>query len=200
MGSLFKFLPLVGGIFEAKPQSRRAALLELSISTLFSTSPLWFFPLLAAVFIRSSPSFVENVHSSISQGDLFIYSTALVGPLIFAITKNYAVWNDEHSSPNASRFGKLTFEFPSGMWFFLISLAICAVAAFCFGLLRLSSMGLILVEINTENMLITSGLLYGFTLICLYAVSVYKNELENFSGQGNSDTHDFVKQWNSRDD
>ena len=200
MRRLVAYLPLVSGVFEAKPTSRRAALLELSISTLFSTLPIWFFPLLASTFINSSPSFFNNVHSSISQGDLFIYSSALVGPLIFAITKNYAVWGEDNPSPNASRFGKLTFEFPSGMWFFLISLAICAVAAFCFGLLRLSSMGLVSVEIHADNMLLASGILYGFALVCLYAVSVYKNELESFSGQNNTDTNDFIKQWNSRND
>ena len=111
-------IPMIGGIFEAKQKSRISALFEIVISTLFSTLPIWFFPLLASTFIKSSPNFSDNVYSSISQGDLFIYSSALVGPLIFAITSNYAVWGSDNPSPNASRFGKLTFEFPYGVWFF----------------------------------------------------------------------------------
>lgn len=192
--------PVFGGVFEANKKSQRGAFIELFISTLFSTLPIWFFPLLASGFITSSPGFTENVYSSVSQGDLFIYSSALVGPLIFAITKNYATWGEKNSSANSSRIGKLTFEFPSGMWFFVSSLGICAIAAFSFGILRLSNMGLLSVQINSENMLWTSGALYFYSLICLYAVSVYKNELENYSVLNNVDTQVFIKDWNQRRD
>lgn len=197
---IFSKIPLFGGVIEAKSKSRLSACSELAISTIFSTSPIWFFPILASTFIGNSPGFFDNFLSSVNQGDLFIYSSALVGPLIFAITKNYAAWGSENPSPNASRFGKLTFEFPSGKWFFLIAVAICAIAAICFGLLRFSNMGLITVNIRSDNMLIASGWLYVFSLICLYAVSVYKNELEDFSNEPGEDTKDFVNQWNSRND
>jgi hypothetical protein len=193
-------LPLLGGVFEAQAKSRRAAFTELAFGTIFSTLPIWFFPILASSFINNSPAFSDNVYSSINQGDLYLYSSALVGPLIFAITKNYASWDGDNGSQNASRFGKLTFEFPSGMWFFLISIGICTLAAICFGILRFSNMGLLSAQIKGDNMLTVSIVLYIVSLVCLYAVSVYKNELENFSAQSDPDTTDFVAKWNSRND
>lgn len=191
-------VPLFGQLFEVSGKSFRSALSEIFISTIFSTLPIWFFPLLASIFIANSPSLMRNILTSVDQGDLFIYSSALVGPLIFAITKNYAEWGSENPSANASQLGKLTFEFPYGTWFFLIAIAICMIAAVCFGLMRFSSMGLITAQFQMDNFLWVSGGMYLFALLCLFTVSIYRNELQDFSANANEDTQNFVDQWNSR--
>lgn len=195
---MIKKLPLIGELWNVKKVSLISAVKELVISTVFSILPIWFFPLISSLFISGSPSLKENMYSSVNQGDLFIYSSALVGPLIFAITNNYAEWGDSSPSPSASRIGKLTFEFPYGTYFFFISISVCMIAAICFGLHRFSSTGLITVKLNTDALFNFSLVIYLFSLFCLFCVSVYRNELENFTTTDGKTTRNFVEEWNSR--
>ena len=197
MKDLIRRIPLYGELVNAKHKSFKIAFYEIIVTTLFATAPIWFFPIFVSSMIKGAPSFGEGVYASIVAGDLYIYATALIGPLVFSITKDYASWGDQQPSVNASRIGKLTFEFPYGNLFFLISILLSAVAAICFGLTRFQQAGLITAPLNTEVFLVASAVSYLFALTCLFAVGVYRTELEDFSGE-HSGTRDFLEQWKSR--
>jgi hypothetical protein len=51
--------------------------------------PLWIMPLLGPILFQTDLSFFGHVEKSIDEGELFIYSAALLGPLIFIITRRY---------------------------------------------------------------------------------------------------------------
>lgn len=191
-------IPLIGELRNSKRSSIIDAAKEMLYSTIFSTLPIWFFPVVSWLFLAESPSIYTNIYSTVNQGDLYIYSSSLVGPLIFAITYNYAEWGGDNRSPNASRIGKLAFEFPYGTSFFFISISICMIAAICFGLQRFVMLGLISAKLNIASMLTASIFLYVFSLVCLFCVSVYKNELANFSTSDSKNTKNFINEWNTR--
>lgn len=192
------WIPLLGELPNSNKASVIAALKEIGFSTAFSTVPIWFFPLFSAVFLTTGATLGENIYASVSQGDLYIYAASLVGPLIFAITFNYASWGDDRPSPGASRLGKLTFAFPYGTWFFIISLIICVSAGMCFGLLRFSTTGVIAARLNKDNLFYFSVFIYLFSTFCLFCVSVYRNELASGKFNEAENTRDFVSEWNNR--
>lgn len=195
---MLKNIPMIGALFDSSRESITAAIKELFFSTVFSTLPIWFFPAIYAFFFKNSPPFLNNVHTNLIQGELYIYSSAIVGPLIFAITYNYATWGDKNPSPNASKIGKLAFAFPYGTWFFFISVIISMISVICFGFVRFASSGFIIAELEHESLLDVSIFLYLFSLISLFLVCVYKNELSNPTSGSDTDTRDFVEAWNAR--
>lgn len=173
------------------------ALKDMIISLLFSLLPIWFFPLILT-FFSNSPSYMENIITSIGQGDLFIYSSALIGPLIYSITKQYGE-KEENDDGRKSRFPiTLTIKFPYGTTFFIISILVCMIAAICFGLLRFQSLQIISATLQGEAFLYTSIVIYVFTLSCMYCVSVYRLELESAPKHFGGDTEELMEAWKNR--
>lgn len=195
---MFRKLPLIGELPNSQRSSVVAAAKETVFSTAFSTVPIWFFPIFSALFFSTNTALSDNIYASIAQGDLYIYASSLVGPLVFAITFNYATWEPKSSSPSASRIGNLTFSFPYGTWFFIISLLICTLAGMCFGLMRFATTGVISAKLNDHNLFWFSVIIYVFSLICLFCVSVYRNELANGKFTEANTARDFFEEWTGR--
>ncbi|MGP4806476.1 hypothetical protein ACSV5G_22160 [Agrobacterium cavarae] len=191
-------MPLIGELPNSNWSSIKSAIVETALSTVFSTVPIWFFPLISALFLSTKVTFGESVYATVSQGDLYIYAASLVGPLIFAITANYASWDDRGASPGTSRLGKLTFAFPYGTWFFIISIIVCAMAAICFGIARFSTTGVIAAELNIDNLFKFSVAIYAFSIFCLFCVTVYRNELASGKFNDAESTREFLEEWNNR--
>lgn len=194
---MLRKLPFFGSLANTRKTSVILALQEIAISTIFATIPIWFFPAIYTSFFNNSPSFAKNVAASIEQGDLYIYSSAIVGPLIFAITYNYAAWDEENPSPNASRLGKLTFAFPHGIFFFFSSIFVSMITAICFGLLRFESSGFISAPLNKDSLLEFSMYLYVFSLVCLVLVTIYRNDLSRPPSHDSGEKA-FIEEWNNR--
>ncbi|MBB3706156.1 hypothetical protein [Aminobacter aminovorans] len=199
MAGLFKATPLVGRLSESKRSSVLSASKELVLSTLFSTIPIWFFPIIYTYFFSNTPPLLTNMKAYVDQGDLYIYSSAMIGPLIFAITSNYAEWGAKNDSPSVSRLGRLSFVFPYGVWFLSIAVLISMVAVICFGLMRFESSGFIDAKLNKDSLLTFSIFMYAVSLVCLFLVSVYRNDLSDTSASdARASTADFLKDWSKR--
>jgi hypothetical protein len=195
--NLGRKVPLFGQLLDARKSSIKSSARELIIATIFSTLPIWFFPIIISQALEGTPGILDQIFRSVERADLFIYSTALVGPLIYSITKNY-IELDQTSKEGI--FGKISFEFPYGMSFIVISPIICMFAAFCYGLSNLSTFDNFELIISKEFITFWSITIYLFSLFCLFAVSVYRAELENVSKSMTSDEQDFLKKWSSRND
>lgn len=206
----FQRTPLIGRIALAKRSSLKASLIETIIGTLFSTLPIWFFPLVISNMIKGSPSTGELMYNSVKRGDLFIYSAALMGPLIYTITKNYAQLADEKSSDRtsdnagpveetASVFGRITFEFPYGAAFVITAILVCMVAAISYGISNLSEFPNSGLTLSSEFLVRSSFYVYIFSLVCLFSVSTYREELSTLSKNLPEDERDFFKRWKARE-
>lgn len=194
---LLKRVPLFGQVLDAKASSIVSSFYETLVGTIFSTLPIWFFPIFISNSISGGPDTFELFVNSIRRGDLFIYSAALIGPLIYTITKNYAEVADGDGE-NKAPFRTLTFEFPYGPSFVIIAIFICMMAAICYGISNLSSFPGAKIILMEPFLIKSSVAVYIFSLLCLFAVSTYRNEFSTLNRNLSDDERSFFKNWKNR--
>lgn len=194
-------VPIYGQLFNSTKDSLAAAARELFLATLFSLFPIWFYPLM--LWIGGVP-FLETVKSFVVQGELYLISAALLGPFVYATTKTYGQ-NDGDGRSNESDsetqgFPRIwSLQFPYGPWFSVTSILVCCAAAILFGILRAGKHAVAGAEPYEEATLVTSAVLYVFTLSCMFCVLVYRLNLENIPGRFSVDERKLLNQWLTRD-
>lgn len=190
-------VPIYGQLVNASSRSIKEATTDLITATLFSLLPLWFYPIISK--FAYGTDFWPTVKSFVGGGELFLYSAALVGPLIFSITRKYGERiqdTDATDGGDHSTFPrKYTIQFPYGIWFVLVSALVLGFAAYFFGILREASLTTVARPPNSENLLMVSGFMYIFTLSCFYCVSVYRLQLDSTTEQFGADTRDLMDEW-----
>lgn len=194
-------IPLYGGLFRASSKSLKSSGIELFVSTLFSTLPIWFFPLILSLAISGSPTFSTLLLNSIARGDLFIYSTAIAGPLIYVITKRYGerVEPADPDSVKPNHFRQWTIAFPSGASFIWASAGILLIASLLFSFYILPTFAEVKLKLNEGFLFYMSIVVYVFSLSCFYAVTVYKCEMGiDISKEMRDDEKGFLKEYFDR--
>ena len=73
-----------------KSRAFKDASTEVAVTVVTATLPIWFFPLIAFFLIGASYSATLLDHS-ISEGELFLFCTSLVGPLLYVLFRIYEV-------------------------------------------------------------------------------------------------------------
>jgi hypothetical protein len=194
-----KEIPLFGPLFNASRSSVRDSFLETAIGVIFSTLPLWFFPIIFSKIAIGSPSIFEQISNSVGRGDFYIYATALIGPLIYVITKNYVqVDKSDKFQINNRSIGKWTFEFPFGIFFFFSAVFTCMIASVCYGYVNISIIDRDKFSINSDFVFATSVLLYVFCVFCIFSVGVFRNELLDVAKSMGDDERNFLQEWDNR--
>ena len=196
--SVFARLPIYGELVSVRSDSRKDAITELLVTTVFSLLPIWFFPLLMSF---TDQPILEAVRSCVERGELYLYSAALLGPLIYSVSKRYGVNDDVADVSESERRGSpkiVSFRFPYKGLFSVIAILVCGVAAGVFALVRLSIDGLLVPDLNEEAVLWASVILYVFTLSCMFCVLVYRLELEDIPNRFGDDTKELLDQWRDR--
>ena len=197
----FSHVPIYGQLVNSSKGALVAALKEVLLATIFSLFPIWFYPVFLS--IGGGLPFWETLTSFVNRGELYLYSAALLGPVVYALTKTYGGSDGDHGSgdSNSERRGfpiVWSIRFPDGVWFSVISILVCCSAAFLFGLLRTSTPSFLAVGLDEESTLRFSIFLYGFTLSCMFCVSVYRLNLEDVSERFGEDTRELFDQWRHR--
>ena len=195
--SVFIRIPIYGQLLNSPKASYSAALREMGMTIIFSLLPLWLYPII--VYVGFGQPFWNTVRAFISNGEFFIYSAALVGPLIYAITKTYG--EEPPDDPGVAMNERNTFprirsiQFPYGLWFVLTSIVVCCFAAMFFGIMRVETTVILPIKAEKETLLLVSCLLYILTLSCVFCVSVYRVNLESSAQAFGRDTQDLRRQW-----
>jgi hypothetical protein len=167
---------------------------ETAITTFFSTMPLWIMPILGPVIFQSEIDFTDHLKSTIQGGELFVYCAALLGPLVYIITRKYGEIRKSDGTFN------LAISFPHGLAFILFSVLICIIAGFAFSLMKNPA----LITQSTAFKLNHSGIfwlsiaLYLLSLYCFFSASVYRNAMSGFVKSGHADEDSFAEAWASR--
>ena len=113
-------------------------------------------------------------------------NTALVGPLVYIITKRYGEIISE-----GQRFS-LTIAFPRGISFVLVSAVICIFAGFAFGTMKNPALVPVSgVVLNSNGIFWTSIFIYLLSLYCVFSASVYRNALSDFLQDSSSGEESF---------
>ena len=198
--SLALKIPIYGQLVNSSKESFGVACKDLFITTLFSLLPLWLYPTI--IKIGFGQPFWDTFRAFIANGEFFIYSSALVGPLIYAITKTYGEESADEKGASPSRrnvFPKIrSIQFPYGVWFVLISIVVCCFAAIFFGIMRAKTAIILPVPPDENTLVFVSGVLYIFTLSCVFCVSVYRVNLESAAREFGRDTRDLMRQWEQK--
>ncbi|WP_152612031.1 hypothetical protein [Ruegeria sp. ANG-S4] len=196
---MFTKVPIYGQLINSSSSSVKEATTDLITATLFSLLPLWFYPIISK--FAYGTDFWATVKSFIGGGELFLYSAALVGPLIFSITRKYGEMSPVPSDGDTehSTFPRMyTIQFPYGIWFVLVSALVLGFAAYFFGILREAGLENSARTPNAENLLFVSGIMYCFTLSCFFCVSVYRLQLDSTPQEFGADTRDLMDEWETR--
>jgi hypothetical protein len=172
----------------------REAGTEALITTVFSTMPLWIMPVLGPIIFSTDISFVDHLLGTIRGGELFVYCAALVGPLIYIITRRYG----EVSRDN-NRFS-FSIQFPHGVAFVLFSALICLFAGFAFSLMKnpVFIPKETSVKFNPEGIFWASTIVYFFSLYCIFSASAYRNAMSGFVRDGRFEEDAFSAAWEKR--
>ena len=192
-------LPIYGALFLARSESRKDAAKELSVATLFSLFPIWLCPVF---LLFTDASFWETARSCVESGELYLYSAALMGPLIYSVSKRYDVNGGDASSDSA--LARQTFprvpslRFPYGIFFSVFAIIVCCVAAVMFAFIRARTDIPPAVDLNGDATLSWSVSLYAITLSCVFCVLVYRLELEHIPNRFSEGTKELAKQWRGR--
>ena len=193
-------LPICGQVFLARSDSLKAAATELLVITLFSLLPIWLYP--GLLYLLADKPFWETAKSCVERGELYLYSAALLGPLIYSVSKQYGAHGGDVTDelePKRRSFPRIvSFQFPHGISFSVAALLVCVFSAGAFALVRARSDEFFVYTLNEETTLTFSVLLYCFTLFCLFCALVYRLDLEVISNRFEDDTKELSDQWRNR--
>lgn len=149
-------IPIIGGLIACNGYDHWSAITEFSINFFCSTTPIW----LGSIFMRIlKEQFFVSLGNSVNGGELFMYSTAVLGSVIFIASTE-------------SRSGR---AFPARGWHVLLVILIIIVCAGAFGLLRgVNSV----MPVDRKFVLELSLFMYAVSLFLYYLALVYNNSLQ----------------------
>ena len=135
---LFSHVPIYRQLVKSSKHSFAAAAKELTVTTLFSLFPIWFYPLM--LFIGGVPAW-QTLKSFVVQGELYLISAALLGPVVYATTETYGrsdadPGSNELASEPAGFPRVRSLQFPYGRSFFVAAIVVGCAAAFLFPIVR----------------------------------------------------------------
>jgi hypothetical protein len=196
IGVLTLVIPFSRDFRKCSARDFREATQELLITTFFSTMPLWIMPLLGPIIFKTDLSFAHELVSTITGGELFVYCAALVGPLIYIITRRYGEMSDDKDT-----FG-FTIAFPHGVSFVLFSAMICLFAGFAFSLMKnpIFLPENSVVHFNTNGIFWTSIAVYVISLYCIFSASAYRNAMADFVKDNSREEDKFSSDFANRSD
>lgn len=153
-------VPILGHLAECKTEDHKASFNEVFYNVAFATMPFWLGASLGTVFQSVSTAtdqpyglsmFTDLLVKSIGNGELFVFSTSILAPVMFMILQD----------PKGSK------EFPSKLAVgFLTVLTMIFCAAF-FSALKVKP------EANRELIFFVSSSLAALSLILRYLATVY---------------------------
>lgn len=191
----FRLVPFIGRLPECSVDDLKEATTEVLVATIFSTMPLWLLPMLSAVFFKEPVTGYEAIRT----GELFLFAAALVGPLVYIISKNYG---ERTHGEDARGFLNYSIKFPYGQGFIYFCVAICLVSSFAFIVLRnpLFKESELAKMINYAGVIGLSWVCFVLATIIFFCATAYRNSLDNIPRVMPKQERDFIREWETRND
>ena len=156
--------------------------------------PLWFPPLIGSLLFNRPVS----VYDDIKTGELLLLSSAIVGPLVYIITKGYG--EKERDKSGNDGFLYYTINFPYGIGFVFACIMICLISSFAFYVLRnpLIEQNELVKLVNYGGVIKVSWATFISSTVIFFCAMAYRNSLQNITGVMPSEEEDFVRQWENQ--
>lgn len=188
-----KWIPILGKLWTCRSEHLKEAFYEVAVVLLFSTLPLWFFPLISSIlFTIKLPFFADTV----SSGELLIYAASLSGAMVYFISKKYGSIESNAESGGGPLLA-VSVSFPYGRFFIILSALICMFAAAVFFMLRVAKYLLVSMPgvIDIDGTAFTSWLLFSVAVILFYCAVAYRNLLEDGRSYRNEPAEEILDDW-----
>ena len=170
-------LPIIGPLADCRPEYHPPAVKQLTLDFVFSTLPLWVGALVILLTSSEGVGPLEALFTTFKRGELFIYCTATLGPIIYISNK------ERRDSPN----------FPGRLSLLVAVIVIVAVCTTSFSLYRAN------VILNEPLAFQISLYAYGISLF-LYYLTILYDVLRSTGAPAvfRRDTVDFVSDFKER--
>lgn len=179
---LLRKLPIFGALIDVRARNHAEAILEVAVNIGLSTMPVWLGAIIMLADKNTSNGWLDHVIINVYKGELFIYATALLGPLFYFIFKEY------------KEFPK----FPSARFFMISSVLILAVSVALFAVQRTEAFAEGL-NLDRSYIFSLSWKVYLFSVCTVYLAYVYKNFAETSAAHiGGAKTREFVDEYLER--
>lgn len=157
---------------------------EFTYLFIFALMPIWLGTIIHALFSRELLGHLEGY---LFSGEALLISAATVGPLFYAIMKDY-----DDSDDGRKR------SFPGKHLFIPVILLTCLISA---AILGVKDSGIVIEKVSQEIFETTSwwlSAIFSVTSVLIwFAVTTIRNSLEHAAPQVyTQDTSDFVADWN----
>jgi hypothetical protein len=188
--SWFRYVPFLGRLPECSNTELKEALVEVVVATIFSTMPVWFLPIISLFIFQTSVSGYESIRT----GELFLLAAAMVGPLIYIISKNYG---ERREPGDSSSFLNYKFHFPYGQGFIYTCAGICLISSFTFMVLRnpLFKETELANIVNVGGTVVLSVITFSAATIVFFCAAAYRNSLENIPRIMPNQERAFAEDW-----
>lgn len=137
-------------------------------------------------------------YEAIKTGELFLLSTALVGPMIYIIHKKYGEMESSPDRPNS--FINYSVNFPYGLGFITLCFGICLVSSVVFYLLRnpVFDASEIAKLIDYNGVINLSWVTFLLATAIFFCATAYRNSLDNVSRVMPNQEAAFVREWQKK--
>lgn len=169
---LITSIPLFGRLGEVPSDARKQAMYETLTTTVFASMPFWILPLFGYFLFHPRPA----IGDAVQRGEGLIYASALLGPLVYVITKRYGRFNLRIASSNGSAT-PLSMSFPYGGLFLTITAITCVAAGFAFAITQQA--GSHQTDLDLAGAKALSWILISGSTIIFFLVTAYSNMLED---------------------
>lgn len=185
-------LPIVGRLWECRWTHLREAFYEVGCVILFSTLPLWFFPLISWALLSAGFSMSETVEN----GELLIYAASFSGTMVYFISKRYGSFQT-HSEAQEGPPLAISISFPYGGLFVIVAALICMFSAAAFFIIktfaRLPEQATITVSHVGAAKL--SWILFVVSSVLFYCAVAYRNLLDDNRSYKLPSQRDLLADW-----
>ena len=159
-------IPYVCGLPDTRREHHRAAAGDWVLSVLFSALPILLAAFAGILVDPSGPNFGELVVANVSRGELFLYSSAMLAPIIVFVSRDYDA----------------TVVLPSKLSFIVAIILILCVSVVVFSVDRAGMARWVQDEQGDKPLLLwVSFGLYVFTVGLNYLALVYRSVLDTIS-------------------
>ncbi len=155
--------------------------------------PFWILPTLGSFIFPSKPELGEIIR----KGEGLVYASAILGPLVYVLTRRYGRFSFYFKKPIQST---LSISFPYGGMFVLVTAVACTVSGFSFAVLRTGEKTT--QPYDEHGITVLSWLLMACATGVFYLVAAYRNMLDELERQPevivseqSKQTDEFSEQW-----
>lgn len=162
-------------------RNSKPAFQEFGYLVVFSLMPVWLGALVVGILLNQG--FLSYLGNFLSSGEALLICATTVGPLMYAISKDYQKRDDGFSR---------TFPFKT-----FLSLSIVIICVASASLIGIRSVPLNSISISRDALWYLSLTTTVLSIIIWFTVMILKNSLESAPQIMREDENSFLRKWNS---